>query len=65
MRSHLMAIVPGVQYGAKKMESSHAQCRNFGDISGGFAITMRKNPLLIQIPNLRHYINIYTKSDNF
>lgn len=64
MRSHLVAIIPGVQFGAKKKikkkESNHGQCRNFRDINGEFAITMRKNPLKIQTPNLCHYINIYT-----
>lgn len=59
MSSHLVPIIPGVQFGEEKMESNQGQCRNFGDVNRGFAIIMVKD-LKIQTQISCHYINIYT-----
>lgn len=42
MRSHLVPIIPGVQFGEEKMESNQGQCRSFGEVNRGFAIIMSR-----------------------
>ena len=53
MRSHLVPIIPGVQFGEEKMESNQGQCRSSGEVNRGFTIIMVKD-LKIQTQILCH-----------